>query len=342
MLLVRISIRRNTNIVRNVQSFPSPSDITMILPSVPTVFDMDYIPENKVEPDIINRNTVFTLTESMGSNLGEISFPATVKDELPETVKQVLSTHSLTCQLWCGIETRLESLASMQREANEQEPSPTEGYSLEEANPLTPVKSSNGNSVLGSYEVDANVLCLQDISDGSQDISSTAMSIDDDGQAPGEFSDPVKENISQDITGASVEISQDVTSSQEVTSILSTSRTDNMKQCDTTDVISICPIASNSCDTKIMDIDTAIGANVDEMNTVSTAASPDRLGEVSNFYNTYGNDSESTFCDLLNTSENISQELPPTVIEPMGMISNSESNMSVSDGAIGTKNVSIM
>ena len=334
---------QNTNIFRNVQTFLSPSDITMILPSAPTVFDMDYIPENKVEPDIIDQNTVFTLTESMGSNLGEISFPSTVKDELTETVEQVLSTHSPTCQLCCGIETRLESLASMQRETNEQEPSPTEGYSSEEAIPLSLVTSSNGDSVLSSQEVDANVVfCLQDVSEGSQDISSTAMSIDVDGQAPGEFSDPVIENSSQDITGASVETSQDVTCSQEVTTILSTSTTDIMTQHDPTDVISICPIASNSCDAETMDIDTAIGANADKMNTGSTTASSDRLCEVSNVHNIYGNNHESALCDLLNTSENISQELTLTVIEPMGMNSNSESNMSVLDCAIGTQNVSIM
>ena len=186
------------------------------------------------------------------------------------------------------------------------------------------------------------LLCSQDISDGSQDISSTAMSIDVDGQAPGEFSDLVTENSSQDITAVSVETSQEVTSSHEVTTILSTSTTDIMKQHDTTDIISICPIATNSCDTEIMGIDTAIAANVDEINTVSTTASSDRLGEVSNVYDTYSNDHKSTLCDLLKTSENISQELTLTVIEPMGMISNSESKMSVLDCAIGTKNVSIM
>ena len=266
---------QNTNIVRNVPSFLSPSDTTMILPSVPTVFDTDYIPENKVEPDIIDQNTIFTLTESMGSNLGEISFPATVKDELPEAVQQVLSTHSPTCQLRCGIETRLDSLASMQSETNEQEPSPTEGYSLEYTIPLNPVTSSSGNSVLGSHDVDASVLCSQDVSDGSQDVSPTAMSVDNDGQQPGKFSDPVKENISQDITGTSVESSQDVTGSQEVTSILSSLTTDNMEQCYTKDVISICPIASDSCDTEILNADTAIGTNGNESNTVSTAVALD-------------------------------------------------------------------
>ena len=335
---------QNTNIVRNVQTFLSPSDITTILPPVSTVFNTDYILENKVEPDIIDRNTVFTLTESMGSNLGEISFPSTVKDELSEMVEQVLSTHSPSCQLRCGIESRLESLARIQKDLNEQEPSPTESYSSEEASPLTPVTSSNGNSVISSHEVDANeVFCSQDISEGLQDISSTVMSLDADGQAPGEFSQPVTGNSSQDITGGNIETSQDVTSSQEVATILSTPTIDTMKQCDTTDVISICPIASNSCDAEIMDIDTAVCANVDEMNTDSIAASSNRLGEVSKVHTTYGNDRESTLCDPLITSDNISQEyITPTVIEPMGMISNSESNMSVLDCAIGTMNVSLV
>ena len=53
----------NTNIVRNVQTFLSPSDTTTILPVTATVFDTDYLPESKVEPDVIDNNTMFTLTE---------------------------------------------------------------------------------------------------------------------------------------------------------------------------------------------------------------------------------------------------------------------------------------
>ena len=38
---------QNANIVRDVQTFLSPSDTTTILPSVPTVFDADYIPREQ-------------------------------------------------------------------------------------------------------------------------------------------------------------------------------------------------------------------------------------------------------------------------------------------------------
>ena len=49
----------NTNIVRNVQTFISPSDTTTILPATTTVFDTDYLPESKVEPEVFDVNTVY-------------------------------------------------------------------------------------------------------------------------------------------------------------------------------------------------------------------------------------------------------------------------------------------
>ena len=50
-----------------------------ILPSKPTVFDSDYIPETKPEPVEENYTRSFALTESLGSSLGEIIFLAPVK-----------------------------------------------------------------------------------------------------------------------------------------------------------------------------------------------------------------------------------------------------------------------
>ena len=77
----------------------STTDVTRILPSKPTVFDSDYIPETKPEPVEKAYTTSFALTESLGSSLGEIFFPAPVKQETPETVQNIISTHSPTCQL---------------------------------------------------------------------------------------------------------------------------------------------------------------------------------------------------------------------------------------------------
>ena len=72
----------NLNIVRNVETFISPSDTTTILLTTTTVFDTDYLPKSKVEPEVLDQNMMFTITESMGSALGKISFPSTIKDEL--------------------------------------------------------------------------------------------------------------------------------------------------------------------------------------------------------------------------------------------------------------------
>ena len=89
----------NMQIVRMEQTFISKTDVTKILPSQPSIFDVDYIPETKVEPQDDGNITSFALTESLGSNLGEIVFPVSIKQELPETVGNIISTHSPTCQL---------------------------------------------------------------------------------------------------------------------------------------------------------------------------------------------------------------------------------------------------
>ena len=81
---------------------------------------------------------MFTLTETLGSNLGEISFPSSVKEEPSETVGQVLTTHSPTCQLRCGLQHKLQTMLNIQPDTVE--PSPTEGYSSDETILLTPSK----------------------------------------------------------------------------------------------------------------------------------------------------------------------------------------------------------
>ena len=70
-----------------------------MLPSQPTVFDNDYIPETKTEPLDEEKITSFALTESLGSNLGSIVFPVPIKQESPETVENIISSHLPTCQL---------------------------------------------------------------------------------------------------------------------------------------------------------------------------------------------------------------------------------------------------
>ena len=89
----------NTQIVRPETTYISATDITKILPSKPSLFDTDYIPEVKVEPQDEGIISSFTLTESLGSNLGEIVFPVPVKQKMAETVENILTTHSPTCQL---------------------------------------------------------------------------------------------------------------------------------------------------------------------------------------------------------------------------------------------------
>ena len=89
----------NTQIVRKEQIYILQTDITKILPSQPSIFDADYILETKVESQDDGNVTSFALTESLGSNLGEIVFPVPIKQELPESAGNIISTHSPTCQL---------------------------------------------------------------------------------------------------------------------------------------------------------------------------------------------------------------------------------------------------
>ena len=89
----------NTHIVRGEQTYVSPTDVTHFLPSQPSIFDADYIPESKVEPTDNGAITSFAITESLGSTLGEIVFPVPVKQELPDSEWNIISTHSPTYQL---------------------------------------------------------------------------------------------------------------------------------------------------------------------------------------------------------------------------------------------------
>ena len=100
----------NTQIVQADDQFVSTTDVMRILPSKPTVFDIDYVPDTKPEPAEGTYGTSLALTESLGSSLGEIIFPAPVKQEITETaetVQNIISTHSPTCQLHLRITNTL-------------------------------------------------------------------------------------------------------------------------------------------------------------------------------------------------------------------------------------------
>ena len=195
----------NANIVRNVQTFLSSSDTTTILPANLTMFDADYLPDSKVEPEVVDKNTMFTITESMGSSLGEISFPSVIKDEPNKTVGQVLATHLPSCQLRCGLEHKLQTMLGTHSESIiEPEPSQTMEYSSDETILLTPprptfVSQSRQASPVSSQEVttDQEQLCSQDIT--AFTTNSTEKAID-----------------SQDITNTD---SQDVTNMDDMTDI---------------------------------------------------------------------------------------------------------------------------
>ena len=101
----------NSQIVQADNQFVLTTDITRILPSKPTVFDSDYIPYTKPEPLDEANTPSFALMESLGSSLGEIIFPAPVKQETPEAVQKTISTHSPTYQLCLQI-TDVDSMAA--------------------------------------------------------------------------------------------------------------------------------------------------------------------------------------------------------------------------------------
>ena len=171
------------------------------------MFDADYLPESKVEPEVLDSNTMFTITESMGSNLGEISFPSIIKDEPNETVGQVLASHSPSCQLRCGLEHRLQTMLDTQFESLEPEPSPTMEYSSDDTILLTPPRqtsNSQQNSPVSSQDVtpDQVQLCSQDV---------TSSIINSMESAPN--SQDVTNTDLQDVTNIEEQIcSQDITS----------------------------------------------------------------------------------------------------------------------------------
>ena len=135
--------RQNVNIVRQEQTFIAASDTTRILPNEPTVFDTNYIPESKVEPGPSEEGTLFTLTESLGSTLGEITFPMPVKAEPSETVREVLSTHSPQCQLLIHVRDYMS-----QQHPEFSSETPTEDYSTDDTILIAPSESTVTETII--------------------------------------------------------------------------------------------------------------------------------------------------------------------------------------------------
>ena len=119
----------NAEILVNLQSYVSPTDTTHVLSTKPSIFDESYIAtkglEPKTEPDL-QHNLNCTITESMGSALGEVMFPAPiVKHEHADNLKDLITQHSPQCELHMHI-TNIVSL----QHPNES-PASTENYSTD-------------------------------------------------------------------------------------------------------------------------------------------------------------------------------------------------------------------
>ena len=155
----------------------------------------------------------FALTESLGSYFGEIVFPAPVKQELSETLGNIISTPSPTCQLWIQI---IDTYTVKNSAASNL--TPELDWSLD-ANPSTSsntMDSSQKSTVLSSQDESAMMLIsalnsLQDATDlqelnenGSQELTWHGLSVST-GCIP-----PNTTNVTSSITGSAI-------SSQELT-----------------------------------------------------------------------------------------------------------------------------
>ena len=103
----------NVEIPVHLQGYVSPSDTTQILSTQPTIFDESYITAEGLEPKPKPNDppdVTYTITESMGSTLGEITFQdPNVKTEAIETAEEIITQHSPQCELHMHI-TNIVSL----------------------------------------------------------------------------------------------------------------------------------------------------------------------------------------------------------------------------------------
>ena len=206
--------RMNANIVREEQSFVADSDVTRILPSQKTVFDSEYMPETKVEEEPLGDNTMYTLTESLGSTLGEISFAVPVKAEPGETIGNVLSTHSPGCQLRVHVR---DYMSAHHPDFNSE--TPTDSYSSDE-------------TIIIGHAAET----VSEIKTGSQDVTSlhdiTAMTNDSESDkvpqalSPGSQEVSPLQTTSQDVTNVSKNVN--IHSSQEEMDESSSSQTQSL------------------------------------------------------------------------------------------------------------------
>ena len=76
-----------------------------------------------MEPNPPDKDLSYTITESMGSTLGEVSFPALVKKEVPDNLEDLITQHSPECEL----RVHITNIVSLQH--TNQSPASTEDYS---------------------------------------------------------------------------------------------------------------------------------------------------------------------------------------------------------------------
>ena len=160
----------NTQIVHPDDHYISPTDVTRILPSNPTVFDIDYIPETKVEPSEEGNISSYALTESLGSNLGEIVFPAPVKQEPPETLEKIISSHSGTCQL----RIQITDTYSVKNGSSSQIP-PELDWSLDTNAPASSNTINGSQDSTNTNSQDGHLASPTESPDNSQDVTNMPM-----------------------------------------------------------------------------------------------------------------------------------------------------------------------
>ena len=147
------------------------------LSTKPTVFDESYITAEGLEPKLEPNNppgVAYTITESMGSTLGEITFQdPNVKTELTETAEEIIAQHSPQCEL----RMHISNIVSLQQPSRS--PASTMEYSTDSTilrgivSPQAHQIRSSSPSEASSQEVTA--VYSQDVTQelSSQDVTCT-------------------------------------------------------------------------------------------------------------------------------------------------------------------------
>ena len=118
--------QHNVEVPINLQTFVSPMDTTVFLGTTPTVFDLDYIPDQKIdpsEPSLSQEHIVQPTGEYIA--IDTVKSESDIKSEPLESVEQIMAQHSPQCQLWIQI-SNVISVPDVIRT-----PSPTDEYSTD-------------------------------------------------------------------------------------------------------------------------------------------------------------------------------------------------------------------